>query len=120
MTLRGESKPRTNLIEKLNALRRREIELESILEPLDRADDAPPRSLDLSHLYCSVSIGLATIDTDLTFVHINERLAEIHARSVGEHLGRTVSEMLPTSAQSIKSAIRDVLQNRRTDITTPR
>ena len=65
MTLRGECKPRTDLIEELSALRRRVIELESILEPLDRADDAPPRPLELSHLYRGVPIGLATIGTDL-------------------------------------------------------
>ena len=112
MTLRGESEPRTDLIEELNALRRRVIELESILEPLDRADDAAPCPLELENLYRGVPIGLATIDTDLRFLHINERLAEIHGRSVEEHLGRTVSEMRPTSAAAIEAAIQGVIRSK--------
>ena len=112
MTLRGESEPRTDLIEELNALRRRVIELESILEPLDRADDAAPCPLELEILYRGVPIGLATIDTDLRFLHINKRLAEIHGRSVEEHLGRTVSEMRPTSAAAIEAAIQGVIRSK--------
>ena len=71
-----------------------------------------PGTLELENLYRGVPIGLATIDTDLRFLHINERLAEIHGRSVEEHLGRTVSEMRPTSAAAIEAAIQGVIRSK--------
>ena len=41
-------------------------------------------------------IGLAFVDRDYRFVHVNDTLAAINGLAVAEHHGRTVAEVVPT------------------------
>jgi PAS domain S-box-containing protein len=50
------------------------------------------------------------LDTDLRFVKVNALLAEIHGRSVEEHLGRTVREVLPELADHLEPLFRKILE----------
>ncbi len=45
-------------------------------------------------VYSTAPVGLAFVDADLRYVRINEAMAAINERSVSEHLGRTVHEVL--------------------------
>jgi PAS domain S-box-containing protein len=40
-------------------------------------------------------IGLALMDTDLRYVRVNQRLAEINELAPDDHVGKTVAELLP-------------------------
>ena len=40
------------------------------------------------------SVGQAVLDRELRFVHLNERLAQMHGVSVEDHLGRTIAEII--------------------------
>jgi sigma-B regulation protein RsbU (phosphoserine phosphatase) len=40
-------------------------------------------------------IGLALLDTDVRYVRVNDRLAEINGVPAAEHVGRTIAELLP-------------------------
>src|SRR4051794_26817926 len=40
-------------------------------------------------------IGLALLDTDVRYVRVNDRLAEIDGVSAGKHVGRTIPDVLP-------------------------
>lgn len=64
---------------------------------------------EIESIYQSAPIGLNIIDTDLRFVRINERLAEINGFSVEEHIGRTVRELLPHLASEAEPVLRRVL-----------
>jgi PAS domain S-box-containing protein len=49
----------------------------------------------LDALLTNAPIGFALIDPDLRFLIVNRHLAEINARSVDEHLGKTPMELFP-------------------------
>jgi PAS domain-containing protein len=54
---------------------------------------------DIRKLCESMSIGVCTFDLDLKFDFINAWLAELNGLSVDEHLGRSLSEILPGRAR---------------------
>ncbi|MEU6524699.1 SpoIIE family protein phosphatase [Streptomyces sp. NPDC046924] len=56
-------------------------------------------------------IGLAVLDTDLRYVSVNPALAQINGVPADDHLGRTVSEVLPRlDADSVKATALRVLE----------
>ncbi|HEY9880058.1 MAG TPA: PAS domain S-box protein [Leptolyngbyaceae cyanobacterium] len=65
---------------------------------------------EIETIYQSAPIGLNVLDTDLRFVRINQRLAEINGLSVEEHLGKTVRELLPEMADTTEALLRSVLE----------
>ncbi|MCB0192893.1 MAG: PAS domain S-box protein [Anaerolineae bacterium] len=50
---------------------------------------------EIEAIYTTAPVGLAFLDSELRFVRINERLAEINGLSVSDHLGHTPAEILP-------------------------
>ena len=66
--------------------------------------------MELSSIYNTAPVGLAVIDRDLRFLRINERLAAMNGRSVAEHLGRTVREVLPEIAPQAEQVLRRILE----------
>ena len=60
--------------------------------------------------YDEAQIGLCYFDTDLRYVEINDWLAAINGLSPGEHVGRTVGEILPDVAESVMSQLRQVIE----------
>jgi PAS domain S-box-containing protein len=50
------------------------------------------------------------MDTDLRYLSLNERLAEINGRSVEEHLGRTVREVISDAADQVEPVYRRVIE----------
>src|SRR4051812_15010227 len=72
-----------------------------------RLYDEAERSLALlDTLFATAPVGLAFFDTDLRYVRINEALASINGLPVDEHLGRTVSEVLPEAGAEFVEQIR--------------
>jgi len=64
---------------------------------------------ELEAIYRTAPVGLGVLDRDLRFRRINQRLASINGRTVEEHLGRTVREMVPDLSSEGEQALRDVL-----------
>ncbi len=64
---------------------------------------------DIEQLYQDAPIGLAILDRDLRFVRVNARLAEFNGAPVGEHIGRTVREVVPELADQAESIARRVI-----------
>ncbi|MEU9666368.1 SpoIIE family protein phosphatase [Streptomyces bobili] len=57
-------------------------------------------------------IGLAVLDTRLRYVSVNPALERINGVPAGEHLGRTVREVLPLlDTDALESAVREVLRS---------
>ncbi|HEY1226831.1 MAG TPA: PAS domain-containing protein, partial [Ramlibacter sp.] len=65
--------------------------------------------MELTSIYDTAPIGLAVLDTDLRFLRVNRRLAEINGLSPEEHLGRTVAELLPDLGPQAEHVLRTIL-----------
>jgi len=64
----------------------------------------------LDTLLRTAPIGFCFLDRDLRFVRINERLAEMNGISVEAHLGRQVSEILPTLVDTLRDVTGRILK----------
>jgi PAS domain S-box-containing protein len=70
----------------------------------------PTRRLaQLRAIYDGVPVGLCFVDSRLRFVSINERLAMINNRSVAEHLGQPVADMVPHIFEQIRPNLQRAL-----------
>lgn len=74
-------------------------------------DGGGPHSLEwmpserLAHLqavYDSAPVGLAFVDCGQRYVYLNRRLANMNGRTMLEHLGRTVAEIIPDVYPTLK------------------
>lgn len=67
---------------------------------------------ELQAIYDSVPIGLCVVDKDLRFVKINRVLAAMNRLSVEEHIGRSMFEVLPSTADQLRDALRRAVETR--------
>ena len=65
---------------------------------------------EIETIYQSAPIGLNVLDTDLRFVRINQRLAQMNGLSVEAHMGRTVREVIPQIADAAEQILRPILE----------
>ncbi|MEG4940579.1 PAS domain S-box protein [Microcoleus sp. F4-D5] len=65
---------------------------------------------EIESLYQTTPVGLAVLDTDLRFLRINQRLAEINGLSVEAHIGRTVREIVPELADTAEPLLGRLLE----------
>jgi two-component system, cell cycle sensor histidine kinase and response regulator CckA len=88
---------------------------ERSLELMVRESEARSRQqlAEIEAIYANVPVGLCVVDSDLRFVRINERLAEINGMSIAQHLGRTVREVLPNLVEELEPLFRSVLETGR-------
>jgi PAS domain S-box-containing protein len=83
-----------------------------------RAEEARRRSEEearrqlayVEAIYATAPVGLCFVDTDLRYRSINERLAEINGKSVEEHIGRTLREIMPEIADRVEPYYRRVIE----------
>ena len=57
---------------------------------------------DLLAAFDRSTVGVALVDADGRYVHVNPALAAMNHVPVGEHLGRTVEEVLPHAAATVE------------------
>jgi PAS domain S-box-containing protein len=67
---------------------------------------------ELATLYHTAPIGLAMLSTELRYIKVNERLAEIDGMPAAAHIGKRPSDVVPRIADRIEPLIRHVLQTR--------
>ena len=58
-------------------------------------------ALELEHLYQRAPIALCVTDRDHRYVRINQRLCDINGKSIEDHIGRMVQEVIPHLADQI-------------------
>jgi len=56
-------------------------------------------------------IGLATLDSKLRFLYVNEQFAALLGRKVEDHLGRTLRQLLPELADAHESGLEQLFEN---------
>jgi PAS domain S-box-containing protein len=64
----------------------------------------------LDTILAASPVGVAFLDRELRFVRINKALAAATGKSVQEHLGRTVREVLPEFADVLEPGLRRVVE----------
>ncbi len=79
-------------------------DLKTIQERLEHTNNL------LENLYDSSPVGLFLIDSELRFVRVNSVLAEMNNLSIEEHIGKTVSEVLPQFVEQLIPLYRQVLE----------
>jgi PAS domain S-box-containing protein len=68
----------------------------------------------LDSMLANAPVGFAFYDQEFRYVRLNQYLAEIHGRPIGEHLGHKVSEIFPAAfAQKKEAYIREVFSTGR-------
>ncbi len=68
------------------------------------------RLAQLQAIYEGAPVGLCFLDRNLRYVSINRQLAEVNGVSIADHLGRTVSDVIPELSPQIEPYLRRVLQ----------
>ena len=67
------------------------------------------RSL-LDTVFATAPVGMSVLDAELRYVLVNERLAEMNGRPVGDHLGRRVLDVLGPAGRPIDDLVRRVVE----------
>ncbi len=67
------------------------------------------RLAQLHAIYDGVPVGLCFLDRNLRYVSVNKRLAAFNNTSVGDHIGRTVAEIVPHLFPQIEPYLRRAL-----------
>lgn len=93
--------------------KRAEQERAALLERERQARVEAERSLALVDTLLAASpVGLAYLDRDLRYTRINDALAAINGKPAREHVGRTVTEVLPDVGPFVEPLLRGVMARR--------
>ncbi|HIK17839.1 MAG TPA: PAS domain S-box protein, partial [Leptolyngbyaceae cyanobacterium M33_DOE_097] len=65
---------------------------------------------EIEAIYQSAPIGLNVLDSDLRFVRINQRLADINGLPIEAHIGHTVQELFPDLADTLERLLQPILK----------
>mgnify|MGYP000170255418 CR=1 FL=1 len=74
-----------------------------------QAETSRQQLAEIEAIYASAPIGLYFIDTDLRFVRINDRLAEINGVPAAAHIGKTLRDILPEQADNLEPLYQQVI-----------
>jgi PAS domain S-box-containing protein len=69
---------------------------------------------ELAAVYAAVPVGLAVMDREYRFRHVNTALASINGLSIEDHIGRTVAEIVPELWSVLESAFQAALRGEST------
>lgn len=112
----SEQKKKDEEIRKLNfeleqRIMKRTAELEAANKRLQEAEQKSRLQLaELETIYDSTPVGLCVFDSNLTYLRINKRMAEINGVPAEDHLGRTPWEIVPEIADQAEAHLRQVLE----------
>ncbi|MBJ6802134.1 sensor histidine kinase [Geomonas propionica] len=66
---------------------------------------------ELANIYTHTPVGLFVVDRELRYLRLNEHLAQLNGKSICEHVGRRIDEVLPPGvAARIEELWRPVLE----------
>jgi PAS domain S-box-containing protein len=81
------------------------------VDSLSNLEAMPAQRLaQLQTIYEGAPVGLCFLDRNLRYVNINKQLAEMNGVSIADHLGRTVSDVIPELSPEIEPYLHRALQ----------
>jgi PAS domain S-box-containing protein len=102
------------ITEEVTERRRAGDALKDYAERMRRSErEISDRLQEIEVIYDTAPIGLCVLDTDLRFVRLNRRFAEMTGVPLAEHLGRRPAEVLPGLGEQAEAAMRTVLETGR-------
>jgi diguanylate cyclase (GGDEF)-like protein len=92
-----------------------ELSLQKALENLEikvieRTEKLQQSEAQINGFFSSAPIGMGIVDRDLRYVRVNQVLADINRKSVEEHLGATLQEVLPNLTTNAADSFYRVLE----------
>ncbi len=89
----------------------RTADLEKANKALRESEElARQRLMEIEDLYNNAPVGLCVLDTELRWVRINERLAELNGFPAALHIGKQVRELMPLLADEVEQGMRKALE----------
>ena len=82
---------------------------DDITERKDLENEVALREQQLQSFFGGATAGLAMLDKDLRFLHMNDVLAGMNGFPVDEHLGKTLREIVPRLASTLEPILKGVL-----------
>lgn len=82
----------------------------SVMVDITERKRAEERMAQMDALVAAAPAGLALLDGELRYVHLNEALARANGLPVEAYMGRTVAEVLPALAPGMVPLLRRVLE----------
>ncbi|MEG3955692.1 PAS domain-containing protein [Microcoleus sp. herbarium2] len=79
---------------------------------IKQAQTVQQQLAEIEAIYASAPIGLCFIDTELRFVRLNDRLAEINRVPAAAHIGKTLREILPEMADDLEPLYQQVIETK--------
>ncbi|MBL4575727.1 MAG: PAS domain-containing protein, partial [Opitutaceae bacterium] len=73
--------------------------------------ESSSEELELAHLYEKAPIGLCVTDTQHRYVRINQRLCDINGKTIEEHIGRTLHEVIPHVADQVVPIFQSIIDS---------
>jgi PAS domain S-box-containing protein len=105
----AEDWSREQLLSELVRHRQRIAELEDAQAKLLCTEKALKASEERFRSFLGNSqAGVLVLDRDLRYVAVNEKLAALDGRSIQEHIGKTIREVIPGIADDVESALRQI------------
>ena len=83
---------------------------EDITEKKRLEEELAVREERLNSFFNNATAGLCILDADLRYVQINETLAGINGIAVGDHIGKTIGEVLPKLASALEPFLQQILK----------
>ena len=85
--------------------------LESLeMKVIERTEKLQQSEAQINGFFSSAPIGMGIVDRNLRYVRVNQVLAEINHKSVEEHLGATLQEILPNLTTNAADSFYRVLE----------
>ena len=75
-----------------------------------RTEELIESKAQLSGFFTSAPIGMGIVDHQLRYIQVNQVLAGMNYRSVDEHLGKTLQEVVPEVSSMAEGSYRQVLK----------
>jgi transcriptional regulator with GAF, ATPase, and Fis domain len=82
-------------------------------QPQDNADLFLGKFTRLEQMFAQVPFGVAVLDRDLRFRHVNDRMTTIDGASTAHHLSRTIREVDPLVAQALEPMLLRAMEEKR-------
>ena len=81
-------------------------------EALANAQVTLKRQLDEIKFYYDVApVGLSVFDTNLRFVKVNKRMAEINGIPPEDHVGKSIAEVVPSVAEPLEKLLKQIISS---------
>ena len=75
-----------------------------------RTEELIESKAQLSGFFTSAPVGMGIVDHQLRYIQVNQVLADMNYRSVDEHLGKTLQEVVPEVSSMAEGSYRQVLK----------